>query len=74
MRATFSAYSSRVIAPTHGPGPRPTWKSKHGRAGRRATCAVTRFHSAQVARQIGTMRRTMSMVSRAARASVYGPK
>ncbi len=70
MRATFSAYSSRVTAPAHGPGPRPTWKSKHGRAVGAPSWAVTRFHSGQVARQIGTMRRTVSMVSRAARESV----
>ena len=41
-------------APTHGPGPEPDVVVEARLArGRRRRCAVTRFHSAQVARQIG---------------------
>ncbi len=81
MRRTFRAYSSGVIWPQQAPGPSPTWQSKQGRASRfkKASGSFSRARvswrqSAQVAAHRGTTRRAMSIISRAARASVKGPK
>ena len=81
MRRTFWAYSSGVTAPQQAPGPSPTWQSKQGLASRFrkasesfSSARVSPRQSAQVAAHRGTTRRAMSIISRAARASVKGPK
>ena len=80
-RFTLAAYCSGVTRPQHAPGPNPTCASKHGRTSvvMQASGSFSNFRfserqSAQLEAQIGTTRRAMSTMRRAARLSVYGPK